>query len=108
MTKIEVIRLMWGGRETAASAIEALQRHANVEITLPSNLNHALFRRFHPDAAAPEAEQVDVSGGAELIPTLAALAGLEALEGLAEPLARSGYRLRLRSPVLSLIPPGMA
>jgi hypothetical protein len=110
MAKPEVIRLIWGGRETSADAIQALQRNAQVEITLPANVHHALFCRLYPDAAESDPEEVDVAGGAELIETLASLAGLEAMAGLAEPLTRSGYRLKLRSPspLLSLIPPQLA
>jgi hypothetical protein len=110
MPDTEVIMLTWGGRETAASAIAALRRGAKVEITMPANLHHGLFRRLYPDAAATAPEEVNVVGGTELIDTLATLAGLEALAELAEPLTHSGYRLQLRSPslVLSLIPPQLA
>ncbi len=110
MTKTEVIRLMWGGREITAHTIEALQRYANVEITLPANMHHALLSRFYPDATAAVPEEVNIAGGTELITALATLAGLEGLAGLAEHLDRAGYRLQLRSPgpVLSLIPPQMA
>lgn len=106
----EVMRLMWGGHETATEAIEAMQRSAKVDIALPANLHHALFSRLHPGADAAEPETVEEAGGTELIATLAGLAGLEALAGLAEPLARAGYQVQLRSPgpVLSLIPPQMA
>ena len=108
MAETEVIRLMWGGHETTAHTIEALQRYANVEITLPASMHHALVSRFCPDAAGPE--EVDMVGGTELITALATLAGLEAMAGLAEHLEHAGYRLQLRSPgpVLSLIPPQMA
>lgn len=53
---------------------------------------------------------VDASGGAELVATLATLTGLEAMAELAEPLTRWGYRVHVISPgpVLSLIPPQMA
>jgi hypothetical protein len=74
MAKTEVIRLMWGGHETTAHTIEALQRYENVEITLPANMHHALLSRFCPDAAGPE--EVDIVGGTELITALATLAGL--------------------------------
>lgn len=110
MTEIEVIRLMWGGRETAAHVLDALQRDANVEIALPGSMHHALFSHLFPDATTAIPEQLDIAGGAELIATLATLAGLEALAELTDPLARAGYRMQLRSPgpVLSLIPPQMA
>lgn len=109
MADTEVIMLTWGGRETAATAIQALRRRAKVEITLPANIHHGLFRRLYPDAAVTAPEGVNVFGGAELIAPLATLAGLEAMAELAEPLTHSGYRLQLRSPspVLSLIPPQM-
>lgn len=110
MAGTELIRLMWGGHETEALAIEAMQRSAKVDIALPANVHHALFSRLHPGADAAEPETVEKAGGTELIATLAGLSGLEALAGLAEPLTRAGYRVQLRSPgpVLSLIPPQMA
>ena len=110
MAETEVIKLTWGGQETAANIAEALLRRAIVEIVLPPGMHHALFRRLYPDADAAEPEEVDVDGGVELIATLATLDGLQAIAGLAEPLTRSGHRLHLRSPspVLSLIPPQMA
>jgi hypothetical protein len=100
----ELIRLMWGGHETEALAIEAMRRSAKVDIALPANVHHALFSRLHPGADAAEPETVEVAGGTELIATLAGLSGLD------EPLKRGGYRVQLRSPgpVLSLIPPQMA
>lgn len=107
MTSTEVVALTWGGRETAVHAVEALQRGAKVDIALPASVHHALFRRLYPGADAAGPEEVNVAGGAELITTLATLEGVEAMAELAEPLARSGYGLQLRSPgpVLSLIPP---
>jgi hypothetical protein len=107
MATTELIKLTWGGRETAASAIEAMLRRAKVEIALPSSMHHALFRRLHPEADDGQPEQVDIAGGVEVIATLAKIDGLQALAELGEPLSRSGYRLHLRSPgpVLSLLPP---
>jgi hypothetical protein len=110
MATIEVIKLTWGGRETAACVVEALLRHAKVEIELPSSMHYALFRRLNPDADEAEPEEVNVAGGSEVIATLATLDGLQAMAELEEPVVRSGYRLHLRSPgpMLSLIPPQMA
>lgn len=107
MVITEMIKLTWGGHETAASTNDALLRRAKVEIALPSSMHHALFRHVYPDADAADTEEVDVAGGAELIATLASIEGLQAMAELAEPLARSGYRLHLHSPspVLVLIPP---
>ena len=109
MAETEVIKLTWGGRETAAGTTEALLRRAKVEIVLPSSMHHALFRRLYPDADAAHPEEVNIAGGVELIATLATLDGLEAMAGLAEPLSRAGYQLHLHSPspMLLLIPPQM-
>lgn len=109
-TRIEAINLMWRGRETVADAIAAVQRQARIEITLPAGFHHALFSRLHPEADDAAVEEVDETGGAELVATMATLAGLEAMAELEAPLARAGYRLHLVSPgpLLSLIPPQMA
>lgn len=108
--RLDAARLTWGGKGTSAYAIEALQQQAKVEIALPASIHHALFSRLYPDAGTAAVEAVDVSGGAELVATLATLSGLEAMTELVEPLARWGYRVHLISPgpVLWLIPPQMA
>jgi hypothetical protein len=109
MTRTEVIKVTWGGHETAASMSEALLRHARVDIVLPASMHHAIVRHLNPDAELADPQALDVSGGAELVSLLATVDGLEALAELAEPAERAGYRLHLRSPapVLSLIPPQM-
>jgi hypothetical protein len=103
----EVIRLMWGGHETTAHTLEAVQRSANVEIGLPEDMHHALFSHLYPDATMAVPERLDIAGGTELLAALATLAGLEAMAELIGPLDNAGYRLQLRSPgpVLSLVPP---
>lgn len=110
MTKTEAINLMWSGRETVALAIAGVARQARIEIALPADIHHALFRRLYPDADEATLEAVNEAGGAELVATLATLAGLEAMAELESPMIRAGYRLHLVSPgpVLSLIPPQMA
>jgi hypothetical protein len=107
MARTTVMRLTWGGRETAAEVIEAVARGVDVEIALPLDMHHALFRRLHPDANAAELERVEVANGVELLRTLAGMAGLEAMAQLEEPLKRANYRVELRSPgpLLSLVPP---
>jgi hypothetical protein len=106
MSKSEVIQLIWGGRETSVDVLDAMQRGAEVEITLPANVHHTLYQRLYPDAARSAPEIVDLDGGTELIETLASIAGLEAMADLTRPLASYGYMVQLRSPgtLLSLIP----
>jgi len=100
------LKLVWRGRETADAAAQAIADSRRVEITLPANFHHALFARVHPAPGAASMEILDVSGGAELLRTVAAVAGLEDLNRLAPPLQRAAYRVHLADPaVLSFAPP---
>ncbi|MBE0626499.1 MAG: hypothetical protein IH606_16995 [Burkholderiales bacterium] len=106
MDDMPVVKLVWHGTETAHAAAQAIAGGRQVKITLPANFHHALFVRVHPAQSAASMEILDVSGGAELLRTVALVAGLEALDRLAAPLERAAYRVHLADPaVLTFAPP---
>jgi hypothetical protein len=86
-----------------------LLMHARqIEIALPADYNHALFRALNPGAPPAIVENTDVSGGAELLEPIAAVHGLEALAPLARALRASHASLHVVSPpklVITVPPP---
>lgn len=98
MEKEPWIRLIWHGHETIASLPALLEQTEQIGIDLPVNYNHALFRRLHPQAHAAELENIDRSGGPELLAEIAAIAGLEEFAALTEALTAAGATVQVVSP----------
>lgn len=98
MDREAVIRLNWKDDETIAAIPELLMHAQQIEITLPADYNHALFRALHPDASASEPEELDTHAGPEVLADIASVRGLEKLTGLIEPLAAAHASLHVLSP----------
>lgn len=81
MDKTPSITLPWRGPETIESIPQLLDHAQQIEIVLPDSYNHALFTALHPDAPPAQLEDMNSSGGPEL---LAAVAGVKGLEGFQE------------------------
>ena len=103
MDREAVIRLNWNDDETIAAIPDLLMHAHQVEITLPADYNHALFRALHPDAPASEPEVLDIHAGPEVLADIAHVRGLEKLTGLAEPLAAAHASLHVLSPPMLVI-----
>lgn len=100
---MDKIHLLWEGRRTIQRAKEALANLEWVEIRLPDDLNHTLFDRFCPDAARGEIEEIDISGGTEIIENLAQLPTLQDVQQLV-PIAHAAHaKVRIISPAPRLI-----
>jgi hypothetical protein len=99
--------LRWPGTGTLQAARSAIRKGAAVEIELPLEVHYALHRHLHPDAAPGPVEGLEAEGGAELLGSVATVAGLEELKGLQAAARRAHYRVRITSPEprLSLTPP---
>jgi hypothetical protein len=93
----------WRGRETVANLPDLLEQAEQVEVVLPQDYNHVLFRTLNPEAPASAVEAFDVSGGPELLKRLAAIRGLEALGELGEALRGSRAGVRVLSPPVLVI-----
>jgi hypothetical protein len=98
MDKEPLIELPWRGQETIANTPRLLDKARQVKITLPANYNHSLFSVFHPGAQPGNTEVVDVSGGPELLGTVASIKGLEAVAGLAGRLPAEEVTVQVVSP----------
>jgi hypothetical protein len=98
MEKEPLIKLTWHGHETIASLPVLLEQAGQIAIALPANYNHTLFRRLHPEAQAAGVEDVNRSGGPELLAEIAAIAGLEEFAVLTEALTTAGATVQVVSP----------
>jgi hypothetical protein len=102
--------LRWPGTGTLQAARGMIREGKRVEIELPLEVHYALHRHLHPHAASGPVEGLDAEGGAELLGSVATVAGLEELKGLQAAARRARYRIRVTSPEprLSLTPPERA
>lgn len=98
MTDQLPLRLIWHERATVAEIRQQLHRAQQIEITLPADYNHALFRALNPSAPAGAVERLDTRGGPELLAQIATVPGLEALAGLTGMLDAAGAALHILSP----------
>jgi hypothetical protein len=105
MDREAVVRLNWNDDETIAAIPDLLMHAQKIEITLPADYNHALFRALHPHAPASEPEELDIHAGPELLADIASVRGLEKLTALAQPLTAAHASLRLLSPPMLVIEP---
>jgi hypothetical protein len=103
MEKEPLIKLPWHGHETIASIPALLDKGQRIEITLPANYNHALFRVLHPDEPTAQLEEIDASGGPELLADIATVTGLEEFAALTQALAAAHATVQVVSPPKVLI-----
>ena len=101
-----VVALRWDGPHAVKAAREAIAAGSRVEIELPLEDHYALYRHLHPESTRA-ADRIDESGDAELIASIATVAGMEEIRHLQAALRRARYSVRLTSPapLLTLIPP---
>ena len=98
MEREPLIRLTWHGPRTVEAIPPLLIEAAQIEITLPVNYNHALFRALNPDADEAAVEQIDARAGPELLNDIATVGGLEALAELSAPLRAARASVELSTP----------
>lgn len=92
-------RILWRDGDSVEAAREAIARFGKVEVELPPGYHHTLFARLRPAGEAEhEPEVLDLRGGAELLERIAAIRGLEELEGLAALLREGRGEVELHSP----------
>lgn len=93
-----VTDLTWRGDETIDAATTALARRRDVALHLPAEVHYAVAVQLGavPDPAS--AQEVDVSGGAELLTQLSAIRGLESLTALVPPVENARARVQVQSP----------
>jgi hypothetical protein len=104
---MDIVRLRWDGAPSIKAARSALRNGVRVEIELPLEMHHALYRHVHPDAPRGPDEEIDASDSLELLARVATVAGLEELAELAPAVRRARCRVQLTGPEprLTLVPP---
>ena len=80
-----VVAVQWPGLHSLKAAREAIEAGNEVEVELPVGTHYMLYRHFHPDDTGGAAEQLEATGGAEILQALAAIKGLEELARLQAP-----------------------
>lgn len=98
-----MIRLTWHGHETIESIPELLEGSESIEIVLAADYNHALFRALHSSTYPSHLEEIDISGGPELLDAFATINGLEELAKLKKPLTQSHASVHIISPPMIII-----
>jgi hypothetical protein len=98
MEKEPLIKLPWRGHETIESIPALLSKAQRIEITLPPNYNHALFSVLHSHEPPAQLEDINASGGPELMATIASVSGLEEFTALTPVLAEANAGVQVLSP----------
>lgn len=98
MTRESLIRLTWRGQETITTILNLLDQAENIEIALPADFNHTLFRSLNPEASVAEFENIDARGGPALLKDIAKIRGLNELGILANALRDRQTSVQLTSP----------
>jgi len=101
------VALRWPGTGTLKAARAAIRRGLPVDIELPLEVHYALYKHLHPDRPHSPSEDIDTSGGAELLAPIATVAGLQDLKELEPAVRKARYHVRLTRPEprLRLTPP---
>lgn len=105
MEKEPSIKLTWRGHETIESIPPLLGDARQIEIILPANYNHSLFCALHPDKPPVQLEQINASGGSELLVAVSTVQGLEGFAALARALATAHIEVQVTSPARVIIKP---
>ena len=104
---MDIVSLRWDGMPSVKAARKAIRNGSRVNIDLPLETHHALYRHLHPDAPRGPDEDIDASDSLELLGRIATVAGLEELAQLGPAVRRGRYRVQLTGPepLLTLVPP---
>ena len=105
MDKLPAVELTWQGQETVDRITGLIGEAFRIRVTLPEDVNHALFRSLNPDAPTNTTERFDVASGPEVLGRIARVRGLEPLAELQETLDAVRARVRVVSPPTLVIHP---
>ncbi|SDA16369.1 hypothetical protein SAMN05216428_105154 [Nitrosospira sp. Nsp11] len=105
MEKEPLIKLTWRGHETIESIPPLLSDARQIEIILPTNYNHSLFCALHPGEPPAQLEEINTSGGPELLAAIATVKGLEEFIALARALTTAHIEVHVVSPPSVIIKP---
>ena len=102
MTGRPATRIQWNEPDAPSHAASAVRRGEAVELDLPADFHHALFRHLHTDEGAGS-ELVDREGGAELLREVATVRLLAELEDLAAAAAETEAQVHIQSPAPQIL-----
>jgi hypothetical protein len=91
------IEIEWRGEATIPEVGAALDTNGRADVVLPANYNHALFVHLYPDTEAGM-EDIDVTGGTEVVRSIAEVEGLQDLDALADLVEARAAEVRVISP----------
>jgi hypothetical protein len=104
---VNIVTLRWDGAPSVKAARSAMRNGDRVDIDLPLETHHALYRHLNPEAPRGPDEEIDASDSVELLARVATVAGLEELAQLGPAVRRGRYRVQLTGPEprLTFVPP---
>lgn len=91
------VQMRWSGQSPLEGAVERLNDFGCVEIEMPAEYHHAIYSHLYP-GSWHNLEQVDESGGVELLERIAEVDQLSGLRQLVEALAGRTAHVVVRSP----------
>lgn len=103
MRQNPINRVRWAGDSSIPEVQEILERTGYVEIQLPPDFHHALFRRLHPGDTPAGMEMIDVADGVDILAKVATVRGLAEIQSLESLVLRLHARVHLISPVPLII-----
>ncbi len=103
MDKTPLITLPWRGQETIQAIPQLLDHAQQIEIVLPDSYNHALFTALHPDVPPGQLEDMNSSGGPELLVAIAGVEGLEGFQQLVGAVATANATVEVSTPATIFI-----
>ena len=92
------IYLHWNGRTSVHQIASLLEETDRIAIQLAPGYNHVLYSRLHSARAQAGCEEIDRTGGTELLEVIAGIPGLEAFADLIRPLSQAGASVHIESP----------
>ena len=102
-----IVRVRWNDVRAIEQAAGVLREHGCVQLDLPADFHHAVYRHIHPRADQGSTEIIDTRGGAELLSAVAEIRHLSDLASLTELVAQAGGTVHIQSPaprILILLP----
>lgn len=103
MNKVLSIKLTWQGKATIQAIKKFINDAEEIKIVLPDNYNHALFHAFSPDASNELMEELNISGGAELLSKISNVSGLEDIKELINIIELTKAKVQIISPPMLII-----
>jgi hypothetical protein len=90
--------LRWRGRESVRALQSLLEHTDRIVIALPADYNHALYSLLDEEDSTDDAEEIEASGGVDLLRRIASIRGLQELHRLADTMEPKILSVQVHSP----------